>query len=79
MWLFSSLLDGPYENFDVNKEMARPANEESFETIAVPDVFDKYGNLTCICSCHEIEDAEFKSRYRHCTRCGTKVSKSTAF
>ncbi|CAG9863585.1 unnamed protein product [Phyllotreta striolata] len=68
----NSLLEGPYETIDVNKELARPPDEESFETIIVPDIPDKYGGMTCICSCHEIEDEEYKSRYRHCTRCGAK-------
>ncbi|XP_028155473.1 uncharacterized protein LOC114349332 isoform X2 [Diabrotica virgifera virgifera] len=67
-----SLMEGPYEVIDVNKELATNDDEEPFETITVPDVEDKYGGITCICSCHEIEDVEFKSRIRHCSRCGTK-------
>ncbi|KAJ8942700.1 hypothetical protein NQ318_023432 [Aromia moschata] len=67
-----SLLEGPYETIDVSKELSRPDDEEIFETITVPDVEDKYGGPSCICNCHQIEDPEFKSRYRHCIRCGTK-------
>ncbi|XP_072389073.1 uncharacterized protein mute isoform X1 [Diabrotica undecimpunctata] len=67
-----SLMEGPYEVIDVNKELAANDDEEPFETITVPDVEDRYGGITCICSCHEIEDVEFKSRIRHCSRCGTK-------
>ncbi|CAH1126559.1 unnamed protein product [Ceutorhynchus assimilis] len=67
-----SLLEGPYETIDINKEMARPDNEELYETFVVPNTEDKYGGQNCICHCHKIEDNEYKSRYKHCNTCGLK-------
>lgn len=67
-------MESSYETIDLHKEMSRPDNEEIYETIAVPEAEDKYGGMNCTCSCHEIEDHEFKSRYRHCIPCGTRVS-----
>ncbi|CAH0551760.1 unnamed protein product [Brassicogethes aeneus] len=67
-----SLMEGVYENLDINKEMLRPDDEELCENIVIPDVEDVYGGSACICSCHKIEDPEFKSRHRHCIPCGTK-------
>ncbi|KAJ8976865.1 hypothetical protein NQ317_014260 [Molorchus minor] len=66
-----SLLEGPYETIDINKEMSK-TEDEIYETITVPNIEDKYGGPSCICNCHQIEDPEFKSRYRHCIRCGTR-------
>ncbi|XP_050305463.1 GON-4-like protein [Anthonomus grandis grandis] len=67
-----SLLSGPYETIDINKELARPEGEEIFETFAVPNDEDKYGGQNCICHCHRIEDKEYKSRAKHCANCGLK-------
>ncbi|CAH1164288.1 unnamed protein product [Phaedon cochleariae] len=74
-----SLLEGPYETIDIAKEMSKSMDEEEFETVTVPDVEDKYGGPTCICTCHEIEDPEFQSRYRHCFKCGTKFVNGRVF
>ncbi|KAH1007204.1 hypothetical protein HUJ04_004470 [Dendroctonus ponderosae] len=67
-----SLLEGPYETIDINKELARPDNEEMYETFVVPNTEDKYGGQNCICHCHRIEDNEYKSRFKHCNSCGLK-------
>ncbi|KAG5897288.1 hypothetical protein JTB14_011454 [Gonioctena quinquepunctata] len=67
-----SLMEGPYEDMDITKEMSKNDDEESCETITVPNVEDRYGGSSCICACHEIEDSEYQSRYRHCIRCGTR-------
>lgn len=73
MHYFFSLLEGFYENIDLKKELSTP-DDEAYETMTLPDTEDKYGGQSCICNCHHIEDPEFKSRFRHCIRCGTKVS-----
>ncbi|XP_066142962.1 uncharacterized protein mute isoform X1 [Euwallacea fornicatus] len=69
-----SLLDGHYETIDINKELARPDNEQIYETFVVPNTEDKYGGQNCICHCHKIEDNEYKSRYKHCNSCGLKFA-----
>ncbi|KAL1513123.1 hypothetical protein ABEB36_002583 [Hypothenemus hampei] len=70
----SSLLEGPYEKIDVNKELSRPENENFYDTFVVPNTEDKYGGQNCICHCHKIEDKEYKSRYKHCNLCGLKFA-----
>lgn len=69
-----SLLEGPYETIDLSKELARPHNEDVYETFVVPNTEDKYGGQNCICHCHRIEDTEYKSRSKHCTACGLKFA-----
>lgn len=72
-YLNFSLLEGPYETLDLNKELARRETEELYETFVVPNTEDKYGGPNCICHCHRIEDNEYKSRLKHCNSCGLKV------
>lgn len=45
----------------------------TYETIALPEVEDPYGGPNCICKCHKIDDEMYASRARHCIPCGTKV------
>nr|CAH7758945.1 unnamed protein product [Callosobruchus chinensis] len=75
----ASLLEGPYESIDIDREINKTSSEEPYEVIKVPEVEDKYGCPSCICSCHEIEDPEFKTRYRHCIKCGTKFINGRVF
>ncbi|XP_019876830.1 uncharacterized protein LOC109604740 isoform X2 [Aethina tumida] len=67
-----SLLQGDYEQIDIRAEMSRTDSEILSENITIPDGEDVYGGSSCICSCHKIEDPEFKSRHRHCIPCGIK-------
>lgn len=48
-------------------------DNSGYETIIVPEVEDPYGGPNCSCNCHNVDDAAFKSRTRHCVPCGTKV------
>lgn len=66
------MLEGPYETIDLKKDQSLP-NDETYETLTIPDIKDKYGCPSCICNCHNIEDPEFKTRFRHCIKCGMKV------
>ncbi|VEN34224.1 unnamed protein product [Callosobruchus maculatus] len=75
----ASLLEGPYETIDIDREIDKTNSEEPYEVIKVPEGEDKYGCPSCICSCHEIEDPEFKTRYRHCIKCGTKFINGRVF
>lgn len=68
----TSLLEGPYEKLDINKELARQDDEEIYEKFVVPNTEDKYGGVNCVCHCHKIEDNEYKSRYKHCNSCGLR-------
>ncbi|XP_056646341.1 uncharacterized protein LOC130451386 isoform X1 [Diorhabda sublineata] len=74
-----SLLEGPSEVFDINKELSQSADDEPCEIFTVPDAEDKYGGNSCICNCHRIEDAEFKSKFRHCSKCGIKFLNGTVY
>ncbi|CAH1983021.1 unnamed protein product [Acanthoscelides obtectus] len=75
----ASLLEGPYETIDINREIEKTDSGELYEVINLPEVEDKYGCSSCICNCHEIEDPEFKTRYRHCIKCGTKFINGRVF
>lgn len=70
-------MQGDYEQIDIRSEMSRTDSEILSENITIPDGEDVYGGSSCICSCHRIEDPEFKSRHRHCIPCGIKVKALT--
>lgn len=65
------LLNGPWEMIELGKDSSVP-NTGEFETIIVPEVDDPYGGINCICSCHETDSTDLKSRLKHCVPCGTK-------
>lgn len=67
------LLNGPWETIELGKDSTVPNNgEDIFETIIVPEIDDPYGGTNCICSCHDTNDSDLKSRLKHCVPCGTK-------
>ncbi|XP_060537250.1 uncharacterized protein LOC132708723 isoform X2 [Cylas formicarius] len=75
----ASLLQGPYETININKELTRGDDEELYEKIVVPNTEEKYGGISCDCHCHKIEDNEYKCRYKHCISCGLRFVQGKVF
>ncbi|XP_044264202.1 uncharacterized protein LOC123011021 [Tribolium madens] len=74
------LLTGrPHEVIDWSKELARPPDSEICETVVLPDMDDPYGGSSCICSCHNDENLQFKTRSQHCKNCGLKFIQGKIF
>ena len=61
------LLSNSWETIEMGKD------DTNYEQITLPDTEDPYGGVTCICTCHNVDNEEFKARTRHCTSCGVKV------
>ncbi|XP_008195801.2 uncharacterized protein mute [Tribolium castaneum] len=74
------LLTGrPHEVIDWSKELARPPDSEICETVVFPDTDDPYGGHSCVCTCHNGENLQFKTRSQHCNNCGLKFIQGKIF